>query len=79
MNLSAKKIVEYVSGDIDEKLLDGLMISGVSTDSRKINYGDLFIPLIGEKYDAHEFLRLAKESGAVAALCQKIGIYAIQI
>lgn len=71
MNLSAKKIVEYVSGDIDEKLLDGLMISGVSTDSRKINYGDLFIPLIGEKYDAHEFLRLAKESGAVAALCQK--------
>lgn len=41
---------------------------GVSTDSRKIEAGQLFIALRGENFDGHEFLETAIASGAVAAL-----------
>ncbi|MGB8599103.1 MAG: UDP-N-acetylmuramoyl-tripeptide--D-alanyl-D-alanine ligase, partial [Burkholderiales bacterium] len=45
--------------------------SGVSTDSRKLNPGDLFVALAGEKFDGHDYLDTAAKSGAVAALVHK--------
>jgi UDP-N-acetylmuramoyl-tripeptide--D-alanyl-D-alanine ligase len=42
--------------------------AGVSTDSRMVRRGDLFVALRGEKYDGHEFVVIAKEKGAVAAM-----------
>lgn len=32
------------------------MFSTVAIDSRKTEYGDLFVALIGERLDAHDFL-----------------------
>ncbi|MBI1887471.1 MAG: UDP-N-acetylmuramoyl-tripeptide--D-alanyl-D-alanine ligase [Nitrosomonadales bacterium] len=40
----------------------------VSTDSRKIRSGDLFIALRGEHFDGYEFAADALQSGAVASL-----------
>lgn len=40
----------------------------VSTDSRKIRAGDLFIALRGEHFDGYEFVAQAAQSGAVASL-----------
>ena len=42
--------------------------AAVSTDSRKIRPGDLFIALRGEHFDGYEFVATAMQSGAVAAL-----------
>jgi len=42
--------------------------SGVSTDSRHIAAGELFIALRGENFDGHAFVATAKASGAVAAV-----------
>jgi UDP-N-acetylmuramoyl-tripeptide--D-alanyl-D-alanine ligase len=41
---------------------------GVSTDSRHISHGDLFVALRGERYDGHEFVDQALEDGAAAAM-----------
>lgn len=49
----------------------GTIIRGISTDSRKIGDGDLFIPLIGENFDGHDYIAGAFEKGAAAALSQK--------
>ena len=38
-------------------------ISGVCTDSRKAEPKDLFVPLIGEVHDAHQFMPQAAERG----------------
>jgi len=43
-------------------------VMGVSIDTRTLNQGDLFIALEGESRDGHEFIRLAFEKGASAAL-----------
>ncbi len=47
------------------------VITGVCTDSRKIKPGDLFIPLIGENFDGHDYIKSAFEKGAAASLTQK--------
>ena len=46
-------------------------VSGITTDSREMKTGDLYIALEGEKFDGHNFLNQADKSGAVAALVSK--------
>lgn len=46
-------------------------IHGVSTDTRTIQKGNLFIPLIGENFNGHKFVEQAYEEGAIAALWQR--------
>jgi UDP-N-acetylmuramoyl-tripeptide--D-alanyl-D-alanine ligase len=41
---------------------------GVSTDTRSIAKGELFVAIRGDRFDGHEFLAVAKERGAAAAL-----------
>ncbi len=48
----------------------GIMVQGVSTDTRTLQPGDLFIALRGEQFDAHEFLEDVREAGAVAAVVE---------
>ena len=44
------------------------VISGVSTDTRSVAAGQLFVALRGERFDAHDFLDQAVAAGAVALL-----------
>ncbi|GBG15361.1 UDP-N-acetylmuramoyl-tripeptide--D-alanyl-D-alanine ligase [Novimethylophilus kurashikiensis] len=41
---------------------------GVTTDSRKIPFGALFVALKGERFDGHDFVLQSLEQGAAAAL-----------
>src|SRR5699024_1469192 len=43
-------------------------ISEIKTDSRKEISNALFIPIVGENFDAHQFINQAKKNGAIAAL-----------
>ncbi len=45
--------------------------SSVSIDTRTIKAGDLFVALRGPNFDGHEYLDVAKDNGAVAALVSK--------
>ena len=51
---------ECVSGDLSSVVFDG-----VSTDTRTLEQGQLFVALRGENFDGHFFLRQAREQGAV--------------
>jgi len=44
------------------------LFSTVTTDSRKVAAGDLFVALKGERFDGHDFLAQCFEQGAVAAM-----------
>ena len=43
----------------------------VTTDTRGLNRGDLFVALKGERYDGHDFVPHALENGAAAALVDR--------
>ncbi|MEW9698099.1 UDP-N-acetylmuramoyl-tripeptide--D-alanyl-D-alanine ligase [Paenibacillus sp. SI8] len=45
-------------------------IQGVSTDTRSIQPGSLFVPLIGDRFDGHAYAADAYSKGAAAALWQ---------
>lgn len=49
----------------------GLRFERVSTDSRTVGPGDLFIALQGERFDAHDFLPEVAARGAAAALVSR--------
>lgn len=45
-------------------------LEGVSINSRQLVQGGLFIPIVGEKFDGHQFVSSALTEGAVASLWQ---------
>ena len=60
-----------VKGSLSMCGLEETVIKSVTTDSRKITEGSLFIPLKGEKFDGHDFINQAFEKGAVCCLSEK--------
>ena len=46
--------------------------AGLSTDSRKIEQGNVFLALRGETFDAHDFLEMVAQSGAVAVIAERV-------
>jgi len=59
------------------KVLNGAMqgndvqFSAVSTDTRSLQPGDLYIALAGENFDGHKYLEQAEKAGAAAAIVHK--------
>ncbi|MBI4000110.1 MAG: UDP-N-acetylmuramoyl-tripeptide--D-alanyl-D-alanine ligase [Candidatus Omnitrophica bacterium] len=65
--LTLSEIAKACSG----KLVAGEVnhtVFGVSTDSRTIRSGELFVPLRGPQFDGHSFLQEVFQKGAVCAL-----------
>lgn len=71
MNLEVQKVAQITGGQV---LPPGARatVSGVSTDSRTLRPGDLFVPLRGERYDGHDYLAQAVEHGAAACLSDEV-------
>lgn len=52
---------------------DGQMqVCAVTTDSRRIEEGALFIPLVGERFDGHDYIDMALQSGAAGCFTSKL-------
>jgi len=45
---------------------------GITTDSRKVEEGNLFIPLVGERFDGHDYIEQCFDAGARVCLTQKV-------
>ncbi|MDO8686483.1 MAG: UDP-N-acetylmuramoyl-tripeptide--D-alanyl-D-alanine ligase [Clostridiales bacterium] len=61
------EIVDICKGELLQGWTDSVF-KGIGTDSRTVTSGELFIPLKGEKFDGHDFINKAFESGAAGAL-----------
>lgn len=58
-------LVEEIHGRED------VAIMGVTQDSRDVEPGDLFLAWAGDRFDAHDFVGAAAETGAVAAVVER--------
>jgi len=71
--LSLFQIAEWTDG----ALIQGVpaeTVDAVSTDSRKVGSGDLFVALKGDRLDAHHFLGDVAEAGARAMLVSSLPV-----
>ncbi len=68
--LSLSQIAEFAGGTLTGGDAEA-RVTRISTDSRTLKAGDLFVPLRGENFDGHEFVRQAAERGALGAVVEK--------
>lgn len=68
---SLAEIANMTGGRLAASESAGLMIHGVTRDHRSMNAGNLFVPLIGERFDGHDFVQNAADKGASASLWQE--------
>ena len=47
-------------------------ILGVNTDSRTVGSGEVFLPLVGERFDGHDYIGKALSAGAEGCLCARV-------
>ena len=47
-------------------------VSSIITDSRKADKGCLFVPIVGERVDAHKFIPQVMAAGALATLSERV-------
>ena len=65
--ITLAQAAQWCGGSVDPKYKD-ITFLGANNDSRKIEKGQLFIALQGER-DGHDFISAALENGAAAVLC----------
>jgi UDP-N-acetylmuramoyl-tripeptide--D-alanyl-D-alanine ligase len=64
------QVIKANLAEIDTNILEA-KCTGVSTDTRSIKEGDLFVALQGENFDGHNFIPQAIEKGAIAVVVNK--------
>ena len=68
--LDIKDILEATGG----RLICGepdFVVSEITTDSRKAGVNMLFVPIVGENHDAHDYIGSAFENGASAVITHR--------
>ncbi|MDP6179478.1 MAG: UDP-N-acetylmuramoyl-tripeptide--D-alanyl-D-alanine ligase, partial [Desulfatiglandales bacterium] len=68
--ITAGEIISPIKGELKSGT-PGSVFTGLSTDSREINPGQLFWALKGEKYDGHDFVEQAIDKGATGIVIKK--------
>ena len=63
---TAREICATVGGTLLQD--SGAPVTGVTTDSRAVQPGQLFIPLVGERFDGHAYISKALDGGAAGCL-----------
>lgn len=69
--ITVKELLAAVHGE----LLQGdetAQILGVNTDSRTVKAGEVFVPLVGERFDGHDYIEKAISAGAEGCLCARV-------
>ena len=61
-------IAKMLNSTVSDENYEDIIIEGVSTDSRTIDPGELYIPLVGEVFDGRIFVKECEEKGAKAFL-----------
>ncbi|MBK1835302.1 UDP-N-acetylmuramoyl-tripeptide--D-alanyl-D-alanine ligase [Roseibacillus ishigakijimensis] len=69
-NLSLAEIAEAIGGDLPNGGGERVVTAGVSTDTRTLAGGELFVALRGERFDGHDYLEKAFAAGVVGALAE---------
>jgi UDP-N-acetylmuramoyl-tripeptide--D-alanyl-D-alanine ligase len=58
---------------------DDVSVNDVTTDTRALGAGDLFIALKGERFDGHDFIAAARDGGAAAAMVSRTDVTTLPV
>ena len=70
MDITIKDLILATNGSLVQGNVN-YVVKNICTDTRKIQKNDLFIPIVGEKFDGHTYINDAILGGASVILTQK--------
>lgn len=70
LNLTLRQIAEFSNGQLNDDKYADIVVNVISIDTRTIERGDMYMPIIGEKLDGHLFIEQAFKKGAAASFCE---------
>ena len=65
MQFSIREVIENTNAALLKGDIEAEVKFNISTDTRKIQKGDFYLPLRGENYDGHCFIDNAINEGAI--------------
>ncbi|MCX6853709.1 MAG: UDP-N-acetylmuramoyl-tripeptide--D-alanyl-D-alanine ligase [Verrucomicrobia bacterium] len=68
--ISLQTLASFVDGTFSSTV--NPLVSRVTTDSRKVGPGDVFVVLKGDKFDAHDFIPQVIAAGAAAVVVSRV-------
>jgi UDP-N-acetylmuramoyl-tripeptide--D-alanyl-D-alanine ligase len=68
--ISLSEVAEATRGILIPETAQDVQVRDISTDSRTVKGGELFVPLKGEHFDGHQFIKQALERKASAYLTE---------
>lgn len=71
-DITLAELAAAVAGDLPNGGGDLIVSAGVSTDTRSLSGGELFVALRGDRFDGHDYVVSALEAGAVGALVDSV-------
>lgn len=71
IRMQAGEIADVVSGALHRVDKDALVTGNVVTDSRDVGAGDLFVAIVGERVDGHDFAARALAAGASLVIAER--------
>ncbi|MCW8107062.1 UDP-N-acetylmuramoyl-tripeptide--D-alanyl-D-alanine ligase [Alteromonas ponticola] len=61
-------IAQQTNGRLEGQDCD---VSNISTDTRTLQHGDIYLALVGDNYNGHAFVQNAKNAGAIAVIASE--------
>lgn len=71
MQVTLAQLQQWLTGAAVHNAAGELSMRGITTDSRAVAPGSLFIALRGERFDAHDFLEAVADLGAAAVVVDR--------
>jgi UDP-N-acetylmuramoyl-tripeptide--D-alanyl-D-alanine ligase len=72
IDVNLRWVANAVSGELSTPSVNAMRINSVSTDTRTLKKGDLFIALVGDNYNGHDYISKALECGASAVIVSQL-------
>ena len=71
MKFSVKQLAEITGAEILKNEVDETLLFEISTDTRTIGEKNVFLPIVGERFDGHDFIKAALNNGVKGYFTQK--------
>ena len=72
-NLTLEHIAEACHGTyVGPEEAKNICVTAITSDSRKVEKGCLFVPIVGARVDGHNFIPQVMEAGAACTLSEKV-------
>ena len=71
MNLKIDDIIAACGGRLINDAPTNAAVTSISTNTRTLSPGALFVPIVGENFDGHDYIAQAAENGAICVLSER--------